>query len=219
MRAFQELEAKYKRLKSENKELLITLKVKNLTIKDLEQTLETVRSSVGIDRNHGEELAQHNYDELINRMEELEDKNRRFQEMQQKIQEIEALSHEKDNREEIQSKFEILKTKSIKLYQEKQALEEDNRVLCGVVAKYKKQAEEVEKENVLLRSRLENLPAQKSSQLMVIQSNPAQLSDASDQLQGVVDLITEFRGRRAEEKSEADLEALLHKVKTYCLFD
>jgi len=48
---------KYKRLKSENKELLVTLRVKNLTIKDLEQTLETVRNSIGVEKNHGEELA------------------------------------------------------------------------------------------------------------------------------------------------------------------
>jgi len=76
-------------------------------------------------------------------MGELEDKNKRFIEMQERIKEIENLTHEKDDRAELCSKFEILKTKSVKLYKEKQTLEEDNRVLCALVTKYRKEAEEL----------------------------------------------------------------------------
>lgn len=72
--------------------------------------------------------------------------------MQERIKEIENLTHEKDDRAELGSKFEILKTKSVKLYKEKQSLEEDNRVLCSLVTKYKKEAEELREVNSYLSS-------------------------------------------------------------------
>ena len=142
-RAFDELAIKYKRLKSENKSLMMMIRVKNLTIKDLEQTLENVKNSVGVKTEDEGEMSEESYNEIFTKMKEFEAQKSKFEEMELKLAELQPLTNIKQEFDELEEKFNLLKSKSISLYQEKQKLEEDNMTLSGLVVKYKNEKADI----------------------------------------------------------------------------
>ena len=127
------------------------MRVKNLTIRDLEQTLENIKKTIGVDNRptngkineeDEEEYGRETYDNLLNKIKEFEDMKNKIDEQSQAVFDKSKLEEVQNQYDQLLEKFELLKTKSIALYQNSQKLDQDNQKLSELVFKYKREKTE-----------------------------------------------------------------------------